>query len=411
MRASLKAKPRKAKGKCPRPNDVHCAPVRRTKSLLLVVAVLALCGAQQVQNRPARLQNVGGEPPLILRAKSTSSGPHFTEVVLLPGRGMNVFQIKAFIPGLGEQDVIASPSLTVAAQELTGSGDDFAGVKSFKFGGAILVPWANRIRGQLMPDGRWIKTEIAGHQLTLPADWSGKKPGAEKHAIHGLILESKFQPTAASGGDTAHAVLHAGSFQGHWPSTTEVAVDVALSAAAIDIRVTAKNTGQEASPIGIGWHPYFAFPSGKRQQAELSLPARQRTVVNNYDDVFPTGQVVPVAGTEYDFFDKPRALGQQYLDDCFLDLARRDDGAVVAEIADRAAKYGLRIVGLSREIESFQVYAPPDKQFVALEPQFNLADPFNRKIWGNRDTGMVMLKPGESVAYHVRLELFTPAAK
>jgi galactose mutarotase-like enzyme len=53
------------------------------------------------------------------------------------------------------------------------------------------------------------------------------------------------------------------------------------------------------------------------------------------------------------------------------------------------------------------VYAPPGKNYIAVEPQFNLVDPYN-KIWGNRDTGMVSLQPGKSVSWRVRLEVFTP---
>jgi galactose mutarotase-like enzyme len=43
---------------------------------------------------------------------------------------------------------------------------------------------------------------------------------------------------------------------------------------------------------------------------------------------------------------------------------------------------------------------------VAIEPQFNLPDPYNKK-W-DTNAGMVLLKPGQSVAWRVRLELFTP---
>ncbi len=51
---------------------------------------------------------------------------------------------------------------------------------------------------------------------------------------------------------------------------------------------------------------------------------------------------------------------------------------------------------------------PLQKNFVAIEPQFNLPDPYN-KNWGGADTGMVLLQPGQSVSWRVRLELFTPA--
>ena len=46
------------------------------------------------------------------------------------------------------------------------------------------------------------------------------------------------------------------------------------------------------------------------------------------------------------------------------------------------------------------------KVFLALEPQFNYVDPYGKE-WGKTNTGMVLLKPGESVTYRVRLSLFT----
>jgi aldose 1-epimerase len=76
-------------------------------------------------------------------------------------------------------------------------------------------------------------------------------------------------------------------------------------------------------------------------------------------------------------------------------------------VTDPASKYGIRIRAESSEIKSIQVYSPPDKSFVAIEPQFNLPDPYGSE-WKDADTGMVLLKPGESTTWRVRLELFTP---
>jgi galactose mutarotase-like enzyme len=96
------------------------------------------------------------------------------------------------------------------------------------------------------------------------------------------------------------------------------------------------------------------------------------------------------------------------MDDFFADLKHQSDGTAVVKLIDPAAGYGLRIVALSREVKGFQVYAPLDRNVVAIEPQFNLADPYN-KTWGKRNNGMVLLQPGQSVPWRVRLELFTPA--
>jgi len=163
-------------------------------------------------------------------------------------------------------------------------------------------------------------------------------------------------------------------------------------------------------PIGIGWHPYFALPSGNRQQARLHIPAKMRAVANNYDDVFPTGDLAPVEGTAYDFTNAAGApLNQLFLDDCFTAIERDAAGHASATIVDPDAKYGVRITALAPQIKAFQAYAPLDKTFVAFEPQFNLGDPFS-PVWqkSHTDTGMVTLNPGESVQYAVQVELFVP---
>jgi len=95
------------------------------------------------------------------------------------------------------------------------------------------------------------------------------------------------------------------------------------------------------------------------------------------------------------------------MDDTFLDLDKDASGATVATIIDPAAKYGIRITASVPEIHAIQVYAPVDKAFVVLEPQFNYAEPYS-KIWGGADTGMQVLRPGQTATYTVKLELFVP---
>src|SRR5271163_663766 len=50
------------------------------------------------------------------------SGPEFLSATLLPGRGMNLLQIKAYLPQKGEVNLLASPPLEDAAELLTGTG-------------------------------------------------------------------------------------------------------------------------------------------------------------------------------------------------------------------------------------------------------------------------------------------------
>jgi galactose mutarotase-like enzyme len=53
-----------------------------------------------------------------------------------------------------------------------------------------------------------------------------------------------------------------------------------------------------------------------------------------------------------------------------------------------------------------RVYAPPDGSFISIEPQFNYDDPFGRE-WERQDTGIVVLQPGESTQFKIRLEIFS----
>jgi galactose mutarotase-like enzyme len=355
---------------------------------------------------------IGGEPIVVLErpAVTDQSKPQFLQATILPGRGMAVLQIKAYLPGKGEIDVLNAPALPEATQ-LLNKGDDEFGNEIFKIGGAILLPFANRIRGNPSADGKTITATVAGRTVTLPANWSGNNPGAEKHSIHGLMRRSRFEHVIIRSGaqeSAVNATLHAGDFDGHWLSDTDVEVETTLSHDAFGMTVTAKNVGSRPLPMGIGWHPYFLLPSGERQQARLHLPSEMRAVMNNYDDSFTTGRRVSVQDTPYDFSAAGGvALGQQYLDDNYSNLNYGPNKATVSEIIDPAAKFGLRLITMTPHITSIQVYAPTDKNFVAIEPQFNLPDPYNRN-WGNVETGMLLLQPGQSVSWQVRLELFTP---
>jgi galactose mutarotase-like enzyme len=288
--------------------------------------------------------------------------------------------------------------------------DDEYGNLGYRLGAAFLVPYPNRVRGKLSADGKTITTAWEGHALTLPANFWGKLPGAEHNAMHGLILKAKTDEVRVEklpGGEQVVGVIHAGNFGGHWLSKTDLVITVTLSAEAVDASIVAHNVGSEAEPMAIAWHPYFNLPSGDRTQARVRIPASTTAAVDNYDNVFPTGKLEPVKGTQYDLSAPGGvALGKNFYDDNWNHIEWKG-GAATVEVIDPAAHYGVKIEGLSPEIKAIQMYAPPDKSFVAIEHQYNFGDPFGKE-WGSTDTGMVTLKPGESTKWHVRLRVFVP---
>jgi len=350
---------------------------------------------------------IGGAPVVTLRAPDApADGPAFLEAQVLPGRGMMLLQAKLRLPCGQVVDALHAPAPAEAAGALDGGPDDFAGNKSFSFGGAILAPYANRIRGRPLEGAREIETTVADRTVRLPRNWGGKAAGAEQYAMHGLILDAEvpFEQPAA---DRVTGALDAGDFGGRWPGRLHLTFEWRLRAGALALTVAARNAGDAPAPVGLGWHPYFALPSGDRRQTRLRLPAAARVEVNDYDEVLPTGRLSPLTGTAYDF-SAGAPLGELYLDDCFTDL-RREAGEAGLEIADPAAGLGLRIASPSPAVKAFQVYAPPDQPFVVAEPQFNLADPFGREWPEGLDTGMARLEPGGSVSYEVRVSAFALA--
>ncbi len=339
----------------------------------------------------ANLPQVGGQKAVELRRLQSGTGekPEFLSVTLLPGRGMNMFQLTAYLPGKGEVNLLASPTLESATKILNGGPEDLHGNKSFSMGGAFLVPFANRILGPVTVDkqtgNHYLTTQWHGRTIRMLANWHGKLPGAPWQAIHGDMLASKaatLDVNSDPDGSQAAAIYNLPA-NGAWFSDNKVQVKIDLERDTVTATITATNTGQQPEPVGIGWHPYFQLPSGTRANARLHIPALMRAEVNNYDDVFPTGRLMPVMGTPYDFNASDGApLPDVLVDDSFLDLKRDSNGHAVAEIRDLGTNYGMRMTAMTPKIRAFQVYSPKDKSFIALEAQFNYGDPFGEEWHG-----------------------------
>jgi galactose mutarotase-like enzyme len=386
------------------------------KTLVLALALLFLALVVSMTSPLVRtihaqaLPEIGGQKVVILtRAAVSTTRPEFTSITVAPGRGMEILQITANFPGKGNVDVLASPDLAGAKKMLDVDDDEFGNL-GYRLGAALLAPYPNRIRGTLSADTKTLTTEWHGHTITLPAN-NGRQPGGDIHAMHGLILKAKTDMVSVKtvkGGEEVSGIIHAGDFGGHWLSKTQLMITIRLAANAVDVIIEAGNVGNEAEPMAIAWHPYFNLPSGDRTQARVQIPGTTVAELDNYKNVYPTGKLLPVEGTKFDMnYISGTTLGTNYYDDNWSHLVWGADKAVTVRVIDLAAHYGISIEGLSPEIKTIQMYAPPTKNFVAIEHQYNFADPFGKE-WSEMDTGMVTLKPGQRTTWHVRLRLFTP---
>src|SRR4051812_21959062 len=161
------------------------AAVMRSGILTFMLLVLVLAGLafgwrehrlgqfaqlkKELGKRPVREVPVrpGGQEPVQLQRSQIAggNGPEFLTATLLPGRGMNLLQITAYLPQKGEVNLLVSPSVQDAAKILTGTEADVNGAKSLSMGAAIELPWAGRISGVSTPDGKDLVTIWHGNRL------------------------------------------------------------------------------------------------------------------------------------------------------------------------------------------------------------------------------------------------------
>src|SRR5665213_1764910 len=315
--------------------------MKLTVCVLAIASFTALAFARH--GSAQAVTEIGGEKVVtITRAATSTTKPEFTSVTIMPGRGMELQQVTANFPGKGKVDVLASPSLA-ESEKMLDKDDDAFGDLGYRLGAAFLVPYPNRIRGKLSADGKMLTTQWQGHNITLPANNVGKNQGAERHAMHGLILKGRavdVKVTKIEGGEQATGTIHAGNFGGHWLSSTDLDFTIKLTADAVEATIVAHNVGKEAEPIALGWHPYFNLPSGDRKQARLHVPAAMLAQVDNYDNVFPTGKLTPVKG-QYDLqAEDGKPLESNFYDDNWSKLEWKN-GAATVRIIDPKAHYGV----------------------------------------------------------------------
>lgn len=368
----------------------------------LTTAVLPNTPAVSVPTGP------GGEEVIHLIRNSDAVGgeAEFLKATLLPGRGMNLLQLTALIPGHGEVPLLVSPPLEEATSMLTGTGPDTNGALSATMGGSFLVPWAGRLVGKPNATPGLLQTLWLGQRLTFPAS----APGSTLSTL-GLLLNRGADSThndVILGGQSVEAVFHPGTFSGNWPSTGAVHVLVELSGRYMDLTVTVQNSGSVPMPVGIGWLPYFSIASHDRERATLSIPSSTRLELNRSTGI-PTGRMVSVANTPLDFVRaRGTALGHMPVDETYVHLTTGVlSSGPVTELRDTVYGYGIRVSPLTANIKAMRIIAPAGKPWVAIGPYTNFDDALGSQWETSEGSGITTLQPGDSLQWKVRVEVFT----
>jgi len=241
-----------------------------------------------------------------------------------------------------------------------------------------LIPFSNRIADAKL---RWAAREYA---LTRYVD-------RERNAIHGNGWQRAWSVARREPSGLTMELEHdaSGARAQEWPFPYRARQRLDLAANALAMKLTLElrieNTGSEAFPFGLGWHPYFH----RDLQTELGFSA---TGVWQTDPVRLPTRLGPVP-PEWNFHP-PRPVGTTVLDNCFAGwrspaTVRWPARKLVAQVAASPACDFLVVFVPASEGEG------DAKPSFALEPVTHMTDAFNRDH-ENRDTGTRVLAPGAS---------------
>ncbi len=314
-----------------------------------------------------------GEPDFPVVHLSDGEG---REVAIAPGAGFNAFSFR--VPHNGQSlETLIQPK-------------DEADLKrgGFSFGYPLLFPLPNRVRnGDYTFEGQDYKLDI------------NFKDG---HAIHGLVCDRPWTLTE-SGADEQRGAWATATFDiRHFPDALRqypfefvVTAIYTLHQGALKLSFSAQNVGDRDLPMGFGIHPWFPFPftdKGRRADCRLQLPANARWKFESSTQLIPTGEIVPVDGTDFDFRSE-HALGALFMDEVYTGLSF-DGNVHRSHIHDSASGVTLSVEA-SDSFREYVVYAPLDRDIICLEPYTSTTNAVNLNNEGI-DAGLVVLQPGQS---------------
>jgi aldose 1-epimerase len=253
---------------------------------------------------------------------------------------------------------VAFRSLTLAGRDVLRRIPAGADPNNGFHGAFIMAPWTNRLE-----DGRIV---VGGVEHRMPIN----RPN-EGNSLHGFIRDLAWVVEEQAGD---RAVFTASL--DHAPFRCAARLVVALSDAGLSFALTLANVGDAPTPMGMGWHPWFARPAGTR------LRVRATTVFGRDARNISTG-ARPSAGLNG---DDAVLLG---LDTHFAGW----DGEATVTWPDGT---GITLRAEGDWARNLQVFAPRGGDVLCVEPVSHVPDAVNRP--GNAAHGaMHVLSPGESL--------------
>ncbi len=243
----------------------------------------------------------------------------------------------------------------------------------------ILFPYPNRLR-----DGRYTH-EGKTYQFDI-------NNVATQNSIHGfsnnVLMTVEGIEIDSSHGSILCTYKHDGSHKAY-PFKFNFAVKFILSERTpsekgkeFAVEMTFVNHENKAIPMGLGWHPYYRI-SETADDTSLQMPECQLVMID--ERMLPTGEKQP-----FEDFNQLKKIDSTFLDNGFFITEKTNKAEVILQ-SDTCKLVCWQETGFHKW-NFVQVFTPPHRMSIAVEPMTCNVDAFNNK------DGLVLLEPNESLS-------------
>jgi aldose 1-epimerase len=210
----------------------------------------------------------------------------------------------------------------------------------------LLHPWANRLDGP--------RYGVLGQQVVL--DVSSPLLHLDEHGLpmHGVpwsllpwIVDESRQDFVAARLEWSTRDLLA-----VFPFRHRVELTATLRPDGLTLETTLVAGAEGPVPVSFGFHPYFGLPRLSREDWQLEVPAMRKLLTDKHG--IPTGDEEPFGGFN-------AKLGDMSFDDGFALMEERTSFSVTGD----RRRVSVELIAGYRYA---QIFAPKDKNYIALEP-------------------------------------------
>lgn len=282
-----------------------------------------------------------------------------SEVALVPAFGTNIlslqFQGKEILWGFENES-------TLTANDKSRS--------------IFLAPFPNRIQ-----HGKYFFEE---NDYQLPIN----KP-KENNAIHGFIWNKKFEVESTKVEKDHASIALKYSYDGSeagYPFPFELILQYTLYETHFSVQFSAVNNGNSNMPFGFGWHPYFSVGEHVNNW-QLQLP--DCNILETNEHLIPNGN-----RKNYTLFQQPENIGNAEFDTAFELTGFKDFFETRLFSSEYHAALSIKQSGVFKYL---QVYIPPKRNCIAIEPMTCPANAFNSK------EGLIVLQPKQNCSGNISI--------